>query len=93
MDTAAAVGTGRFSATVDAFTRNGIMAVFGALTAVGEHAFRALLGRLDISGTDGETGDGGRTILATPRLGLVHTAQPLAGECGVRSEIQIEPSS
>src|SRR5580700_8046648 len=58
MDIATAVGAervDRFSAaiqryggTVDKFTGDGIMAVFGAPTALEDHAFRACLAALDI---------------------------------------------
>jgi class 3 adenylate cyclase len=74
----------RFGGTVDKFTGDGIMAVFGAPTALEDHAFRACLAALDIQDeTEGfaaelESRDG---VTLQLRVGL-NSGQVIAGEIG-----------
>jgi adenylate cyclase len=74
----------RYGGTVDKFTGDGIMAVFGAPTALEDHAFRACLAALDIHNAmealSGEVKqrDGIRLQL---RIGL-NSGQVIAGEIG-----------
>ena len=63
----------RYGGTVDKFTGDGIMAVFGAPTTLEDHAFRACLAALDIQKEIGAT-------LAL-RIGL-NSGQVIAGEIG-----------
>jgi adenylate cyclase len=74
----------RYSGTVDKFTGDGIMAVFGAPTALEDHAFRACLAALDIQAQTAklakevEARDG---IALQLRVGL-NSGQVIAGEIG-----------
>jgi class 3 adenylate cyclase len=74
----------RYGGTVDKFTGDGIMAVFGAPTALEDHAFRACLAALDIQDeTEGfaaelESRDG---VTLQLRVGL-NSGQVIAGEIG-----------
>ncbi len=63
----------RYGGTVDKFTGDGIMAVFGAPTTLEDHAFRACLAALDIQK------DVGTTLQL--RIGL-NSGQVIAGEIG-----------
>ena len=63
----------RYGGTVDKFTGDGIMAVFGAPTTLEDHAFRACLAALDI-----QRGIGATLPL---RIGL-NSGQVIAGEIG-----------
>ena len=63
----------RYGGTVDKFTGDGIMAVFGAPTTLEDHAFRACLAALDIQN------DVGTTLQL--RIGL-NSGQVIAGEIG-----------
>ena len=63
----------RYGGTVDKFTGDGIMAVFGAPTTLEDHAFRACLAALDIQK------DVGTTLRL--RIGL-NSGQVIAGEIG-----------
>src|SRR6478752_4316332 len=63
----------RYGGTVDKFTGDGIMAVFGAPTTLEDHAFRACLAALDI-----QKGIGATLPL---RIGL-NSGQVIAGEIG-----------
>ena len=83
----AAVVVQRYGGTVDKFTGDGIMAVFGAPTALEDHAFRACLAALamqneidalsaDVDGRDGVT--------LQLRIGL-NSGQVIAGEIGTGS--------
>ena len=63
----------RYGGTVDKFTGDGIMAVFGAPTTLEDHAFRACLAALDIQK------DVGATLQL--RIGL-NSGQVIAGEIG-----------
>ena len=73
LDRSAAVVT-RYGGTVDKFTGDGIMAVFGAPVALEDHAFRACLARLDIQKERRR-----RTLRL--RIGL-NSGQVIAGEIG-----------
>jgi class 3 adenylate cyclase len=74
----------RYDGTVDKFTGDGIMAVFGAPTALEDHAFRACLAALDIQAQTAklakevEARDG---IALQLRVGL-NSGQVIAGEIG-----------
>ena len=74
----------RYGGTVDKFTGDGIMAVFGAPTAFEDHAFRACLAALDIQdvvkqlASEVEDRDAIRLRL---RIGL-NSGQVVAGEIG-----------
>jgi class 3 adenylate cyclase len=63
----------RYGGTVDKFTGDGIMAVFGAPVALEDHAFRACLAALEI-----QRSDGGALQL---RVGL-NSGEVVAGEIG-----------
>ena len=63
----------RYGGTVDKFTGDGIMAVFGAPTTLEDHAFRACLAALDIQKEIGAT--------LPLRIGL-NSGQVIAGEIG-----------
>jgi adenylate cyclase len=63
----------RYGGTVDKFTGDGIMAVFGAPVSLEDHAFRACLAALEIQRTVGE--------LLELRIGL-NSGQVIAGEIG-----------
>lgn len=74
----------RYGGTVDKFTGDGIMAVFGAPVALEDHAFRACLAALDIhKDTEGlaaevERSDG---VTLQLRIGL-NSGEVIAGEIG-----------
>lgn len=74
----------RYGGTVDKFTGDGIMAVFGAPAAMEDHALRACLSALSIQeeakvlGTEVERRDGAKLLL---RVGL-NSGQVIAGELG-----------
>lgn len=74
----------RYGGTVDKFTGDGIMAVFGAPTALEDHAFRACLAALDIQAataklaTEVDAQDG---VTLQLRVGL-NSGQVIAGEIG-----------
>jgi adenylate cyclase len=74
----------RFGGTVDKFTGDGIMAVFGAPVALEDHAFRASLAALDVQS---EVAKLGSDVLASDgfdvrlRIGL-NSGQVIAGEVG-----------
>ncbi|MGB9225510.1 ATP-binding protein [Mycobacterium sp.] len=74
----------RYGGTVDKFTGDGIMALFGAPTALEDHAFRACLAAMDIQkeaqrlAVDVERRDG---ITLELRVGL-NSGQVIAGEIG-----------
>src|SRR4029077_14119615 len=69
----AATITRRYGGTVDKFTGDGIMALFGAPVALEDHAFRACLAALDIQEKVGTT--------LKLRIGL-NSGQVIAGEIG-----------
>ena len=74
----------RYGGTVDKFTGDGIMAVFGAPVAMEDHALRACLSALSIQeeaealGTEVERRDGAKLLL---RVGL-NSGQVIVGELG-----------
>jgi adenylate cyclase len=74
----------RYAGTVDQFTGDGIMAVFGAPVALEDHAFRACLAALDIQneaqrlGAEVQRRDG---VALQLRVGL-NSGQVIAGEIG-----------
>jgi adenylate cyclase len=80
----ASVVVRRYGGTVDKFTGDGIMAVFGAPVALEDHAFRACLAALDIQRDTGslaaevEYSDG---VALQLRIGL-NSGQVIAGEIG-----------
>jgi class 3 adenylate cyclase len=67
----------RFGGTVDKFTGDGIMAVFGAPAALEDHAFRACLAALEIQRENAPT-DG---VALQLRVGL-NSGEVVAGEIG-----------
>ena len=74
----------RYGGMVDKFTGDGIMAVFGAPTALEDHAFRACLAALDIQGEiQHVAGEVERSygIVLRLRVGL-NSGQVIAGEIG-----------
>jgi class 3 adenylate cyclase len=83
----ASVVVRHYAGTVDKFTGDGIMAVFGAPVALEDHAFRACLASLDIQeevkrlATEVEPRDG---IVLQLRVGL-NSGEVIAGEIGSRS--------
>src|SRR5271167_1703225 len=83
VDRAAAV-VKRYGGTVDKFTGDGIMAVFGAPVALEDHAFRACLAALAMQGeakrlaAEVESRDGVELLL---RVGL-NSGEVIAGEIG-----------
>jgi adenylate cyclase len=80
----AAAVVARYGGTVDKFTGDGIMAVFGAPVALEDHAFRACLAALGVQeeakqlAVDAEGRDG---ITLQLRIGL-NSGQVIAGEIG-----------
>jgi adenylate cyclase len=76
----------RYGGTVDKFTGDGIMAVFGAPVALEDHAFRACMAALDMQqeagqlAVDVERRDG---VTLRLRIGL-NSGQVIAGEIGSR---------
>ena len=72
LDRSTAIVT-RYGGTVDKFTGDGIMAVFGAPMTLEDHAFRACLASLDIQKEVGAT--------LQLRIGL-NSGQVIAGEIG-----------
>jgi class 3 adenylate cyclase len=77
----------RYGGTVDKFTGDGIMAVFGAPVALEDHAVRACLAALEIQGEiarlTAEVGDRDGVALSL-RIGL-NSGQVIAGEVGSTS--------
>ena len=77
----------RYGGTVDKFTGDGLMAIFGAPTTLEDHAFRACLAALDIQrgltnlSEDVNSRDG---IALQLRIGL-NSGQVIAGEIGSSS--------
>lgn len=77
----------RYGGTVDKFTGDGLMAIFGAPTRLEDHAFRACLAALDIQralaglAKDVESRDG---VALQLRIGL-NSGQVIAGEIGSNS--------
>ena len=77
----------RYGGTVDKFTGDGIMAVFGAPTALEDHAFRACLAALDIQA---ETAQLTKEVQARDGIALqlrvgLNSGQVIAGEIGSAS--------
>src|ERR1700741_3800188 len=74
----------RYGGTVDKFTGDGIMAVFGAPTALEDHAFRACLAALDIQAQTAQLAkqvEARDDISLQLRVGL-NSGQVIAGEIG-----------
>jgi adenylate cyclase len=74
----------RFGGTVDKFTGDGVMAVFGAPVALEDHAFRACLAALELQNAVGELGDDVELrdgIALQLRIGL-NSGEVIAGEIG-----------
>ena len=69
----------RYRGTVDKFTGDGIMALFGAPIALEDHAFRACLAALDIQAAITELASDGIDVRL--RIGL-NSGQVIAGEIG-----------
>ena len=85
----------RYGGTVDKFTGDGIMAVFGAPIALEDHAFRACLAALDIQkdvqrlAAEVERRDG---IELQLRVGL-NSGEVIAGEIGSVHELHRRSAS
>ena len=80
----AAVVVQRYGGTVDKFTGDGLMAVFGAPITLEDHAFRACLAALDIQEEVGIVAAEVKRlngITLQPRIGL-NSGQVIAGEIG-----------
>ncbi len=78
----AATITRRYGGTVDKFTGDGIMALFGAPVALEDHAFRACLAALDIQAQIGQLADEVEQrdgVALQLRVGL-NSGQVIAGE-------------
>jgi adenylate cyclase len=74
----------RYGGTVDKFTGDGLMAVFGAPITLEDHAFRACLAALDIQEEVGIVAAEVKRlngITLQPRIGL-NSGQVIAGEIG-----------
>jgi class 3 adenylate cyclase len=74
----------RYGGTVDKFTGDGIMAVFGAPTALEDHAIRACMAALDIQAETAKLAkdvEGRDGIALQLRIGL-NSGQVIAGEIG-----------
>jgi adenylate cyclase len=79
-----AVAVERYGGTVDKFTGDGIMAVFGAPTALEDHGLRACLAALDIQGEIEQVAGEVERSHGVPlrlRIGL-NSGQVIAGEIG-----------
>jgi adenylate cyclase len=76
----------RYGGTVDKFTGDGVMAVFGAPIALEDHAFRACLAALELQKAVRELGaDVDRDVIALQlRVGL-NSGEVIAGEIGTRT--------
>src|SRR6201986_2199980 len=80
----AATITRRYGGTVDKFTGDGIMALFGAPVALEDHAFRACLAALDIQEQIGQLANEVRRrdgVALQLRVGL-NSGEVIAGEIG-----------
>jgi class 3 adenylate cyclase len=80
----AATITRRYGATVDKFTGDGIMALFGAPVALEDHAFRACLAALDIQEQIAQLADEVQRcdgVVLRLRVGL-NSGRVIAGEIG-----------